>query len=56
MHKSDNAFIGLVGLNQADDLPVASWDKGYATETAIAVLYFAFSILEEDWVTAFATV
>ncbi|MFT4814622.1 MAG: RimJ/RimL family protein N-acetyltransferase [Pseudohongiellaceae bacterium] len=66
--KSDNAFIGLVGLNQADDLPVAScvevgwrlakayWGKGYATEAANAALYFAFSILEQDWVAAFTTV
>ena len=58
--KSDNAFIGLVGLNQADDLPVANcmevgwrlakayWGKGYATEAATAALYFAFSILEQD--------
>jgi len=66
--KSDNAFIGLVGLNQADDLPVAScmevgwrlakvhWGKGYATETATASLYFAFSILEQNHVAAFTTV
>ena len=58
--KSDNAFIGLAGLNQADNLPVANcmevgwrlakayWGKGYATEAATAALYFAFSILEQD--------
>ena len=66
--KSDNAFIGLVGLNQADDLPVANcmevgwrlakayWGKGYATEAATAALYFAFSILEQDQVAAFTTI
>ena len=66
--KSDNAFIGLVGLNQADDLPVAScvevgwrlakayWGKGYATEAATAALVFAFSILEKDQVAAFTTI
>ena len=66
--KSDNAFIGLVGLNQADDLPVANcmevgwrlaktyWGKGYATETAAASLHFAFSLLEQDRVAAFTTV
>ena len=66
--KNDNAFIGLVGLNQTDDLPVAScvevgwrlakahWGRGYATEAAAASLYFAFSILEQDRVAAFTTV
>lgn len=65
--KSDGAFIGLVGLNQADDLPFAScievgwrlakpyWGKGYATETAAASLHFAFSVLEQDRVAAFTT-
>lgn len=66
--KSDNAFMGLVGLNQADDLPVANcmevgwrlaqiyWGKGYATETAAASLHFAFSILEQDRVAAFTAI
>ncbi|PCI77252.1 MAG: GNAT family N-acetyltransferase [SAR86 cluster bacterium] len=65
--KSDSAFMGLVGLNQADDLPVTScvevgwrlakayWGRGYATETAAASLHFAFSILEQDRVAAFTT-
>lgn len=65
--KSDGAFMGLVGLNQVDDLPFAScmevgwrlakayWGKGYATETAEASLHFAFSVLGQDRVVAFTT-
>lgn len=66
--KSDNSFIGLVGLNQTDDLPIANcmeigwrlakpfWGNGYATEAAAASLYFAFSILKQERVAAFTAV
>ena len=37
-------------------LAKAYWGQGYATEAATAALYFAFSILEQDWVAAFTTV
>lgn len=65
--KSDCAFLGLVGLNFAEDLPVtncmevgwrlakAYWGKGYATEAAAASLHFAFSHLEQDRVAAFTS-
>lgn len=65
--KSDGAFIGLVGLNQVDNLPFAScmevgwrlakayWGKGYATEAAAASLHFAFYVLKQDRVAAFTT-
>ena len=63
--KSDDAFLGLIGLNQVDDLPVAScmevgwrlakayWGMGYATEAAAASLYFAFTHLNRERVAAF---
>ena len=34
----------------------AYWDKRYATEAAIATLYFAFPTLEQDQVATFTTV
>jgi RimJ/RimL family protein N-acetyltransferase len=66
--KSDSAFLGIVGLNQIDDLPVDNcvevawrlakehWGNGYATEAAKAALHFAFSILEQDRVAAFTAI
>jgi RimJ/RimL family protein N-acetyltransferase len=66
--KSDNAFMGLVGLNQSDVLPLGScvevgwrlakiyWGMGYATEAARASLYFAFSVLQETGIAAFTSV
>lgn len=68
VRKSDAAFIGLVGLNLADDLPVPPcvevgwrldipyWGNGYATESAAAALHFAFTVLEQESVAAFTTV
>lgn len=66
--RSDSSFIGLVGLNLADDLPLetcvevgwrldkAYWGNGYATESAAAALHFAFSILELERVAAFTSI
>ncbi|GJM11752.1 MAG: N-acetyltransferase [Pseudohongiella sp.] len=66
--KEDQAFLGLVGLNYVDDLPIPScvevgwrlarayWGEGYATETAVASLHFAFSVLNLDRVAAFTAV
>ena len=64
----DQAFIGLVGLNRVDDLPIgdcvevgwrlgqAFWGKGYATEAARLCLQFAFDVLVLDEVVAITTV
>jgi len=66
--KNDKAFLGLVGLNYADDLPVTKcvevgwrlakncWGFGYATEAAAASLHFGFSRLEQESVSAFTAV
>lgn len=66
--KGDGAFLGLVDLNQVDDLPIAScievgwrlakayWGMGYATEAAAASLQFAFSTLHQQRVAAFTAV
>ncbi len=65
--KTDNKFLGLVGLNLVDDLPLPNcievgwrldkpyWGNGYATESATASLHFAFSVLKKDQVSAFTT-
>lgn len=64
----DDAFIGLVGLNRVDDLPIGDcvevgwrlardyWGFGYATEAASACLHFAFEELALDEVVAITTV
>ncbi|NKB34539.1 MAG: GNAT family N-acetyltransferase [Pseudomonadales bacterium] len=64
----DGAFIGLVGLNRVDDLPIGDcvevgwrlakdfWGFGYATEAARACLEFAFDELALDEVVAITTV
>ncbi len=66
--KSGATFIGLVGLNLTDDLPVSRcvevgwrldrpyWGCGFATESAAASLHFAFSVLEQKRVAAFTAV
>lgn len=55
--KDSNEFIGVVGLNEVEDLPIGDyvevgwrlakdhWGKGYATEAAGAALEFAFNDL-----------
>ncbi|WP_367106377.1 GNAT family N-acetyltransferase [uncultured Psychrobacter sp.] len=67
--KKSNAFIGMVGLNEAHaDMPFAPsveigwrlhkdyWGQGYATEAARASLKFAFETLALDEVVAFTAV
>ena len=66
--KADRKFIGLVGLNPVDDLPVPScievgwrldkpfWGNGFATEAATAALHFSFSMLTQDRVAAFTAI
>ena len=66
--KHDDAFLGLVGLNYADDLPVENcievgwrlakdyWGYGFASEAAAASLHFGFSCLEQNSVAAFTAV
>ena len=65
---SDGAFMGLVGLNRVDDLPIDDcvevgwrlakeyWGSGYATEAARACLEFAFTTLNLEEVVAITTV
>ena len=65
---SDRAFMGIVGLNCVDDLPIGDcievgwrlatpfWGFGYASEAARACLHFAFGELELDEVVAITTV
>jgi RimJ/RimL family protein N-acetyltransferase len=67
--KRSGEFIGLVGLNSADDripcspsteigwrLGFGHWGKGYATEAANRALRYAFEALMLDEVVAFTTV
>jgi len=64
----DGAFIGLVGLNRVDDLPIGDcvevgwrlakeyWGYGFATEAARACLEFAFTNLDLSEIVAITTV
>lgn len=64
----DGAFIGLIGLNWVDDLPIGEcvevgwrlvkeyWGSGYASEAARACLEFAFNTLNLEEVVAITTV
>lgn len=64
----DGAFIGLVGLNRVDDLPIGDcvevgwrlakdyWGFGFASEAAKACLDFAFTDLDLTEVVAITTV
>lgn len=64
----DGAFVGLVGLNRVDDLPIGDcvevgwrlakdyWGFGFASEAAKACLEFAFTNLDLHEVVAITTV
>jgi RimJ/RimL family protein N-acetyltransferase len=65
---NDGAFMGIVGLNRVDDLPIGDyvevgwrlakpfWGFGYASEAASACLDFAFKELALEEVVAITTV
>jgi RimJ/RimL family protein N-acetyltransferase len=53
--KTDNLFMGMIGLHPADDyefgywLGKPFWGVGYATEAAARVVLFAFAELGRDY-------